>query len=142
MYVLASDGGVDIPSLGDKWDILRNERTVGHNNDDLTKALKVLDLMDGIKNEGRKVEYHLALALALRGELVGTLEGVTDRGYIVETMPKGDIPLGMWMGYIWYYPKFGKTLTQLNDMELKEVNMQGDILKENLKRLIQNIQEN
>ena len=24
MYVLASDGGVDIPSLGDKWDILRN----------------------------------------------------------------------------------------------------------------------
>ena len=64
---------------------------------------------------------------------MGTLEGVTDRGYIVETMPKGDIPLGMWMGYIWYYPKFGKTLTQLNDMELKEVNMQGDILKENLK---------
>ncbi len=54
-------------------------------------------------------------------------------------MPEGNIPLGMWMGYIWYYPKFGKTFTQLSDTELKEVNMQGDILKENLKKLIQNI---
>ena len=139
MYVLASDGGVDIPSLGDKWDILRNQRIVGHDNDDLIKVSKVLDLMRGINGEDRKVEYHLALALALRGKIVATLEDVTDRGYIVETMPEGNIPLGMWMGYIWYYPKFGKTFTQLSDTELKEVNIQGDILKENLKKLIQNI---
>ena len=35
-YVLTSDGCVDIASLGSKWDILRNHRIVGHENDDIT----------------------------------------------------------------------------------------------------------
>ena len=48
-YVLTSDGGVDIPSLGSKWDILRNQRIVGHENDDITKVINILKLMKGIK---------------------------------------------------------------------------------------------
>lgn len=136
MYVLTSDGGVDIPSLGDRWDLLRNQRIVGHDNDDLTKAMKVLDLMKDIKGDGRKVEYHLALALAKEGKILGTLEEITDRGYIVEVLPEGNISSGMWMGHIWYYPKFGKTLTQLENGELDEVNSQGDVLKSRLRDLI------
>jgi len=139
-YVLTSDGGVDIPSLGSKWDILRNQRIVGHENDDITKVINILKLMKGIKKEDRKVEYHLALALALEGKIVGVLEGITDRGYIIEKMPKGDIPFGMWMGHIWYYPKFQKTFTQLDEIELNEANSQGDVLKEGLKKLIQGIE--
>lgn len=139
-YVLTSDGGVDIPSLGSKWDILRNQRIVGHENDDRTKIIKILKLMKGIKREDRKVEYHLALALALEGKIVGVLEGITDRGYIIEKMPKGDIPFGMWMGHIWYYPKYQKTFTQLNEIQLNEANSQGDVLKEGLKKLIQGIE--
>jgi len=50
-YVLASDGGVDIPGLGKKWDILRNQRIVGENNTDLKKAEKLLDLMKDLKGE-------------------------------------------------------------------------------------------
>lgn len=139
-YVLTSDGGVDIQSLGSKWDILRNQRIVGHKNDDRTKIIKILELMKDIKKEDRKVEYHLALALALKGKIVGVLEDITDRGYIVEKMPESDIPSGMWMGHIWYYPKFQKTLTQLKGIELNEVNKQGDVLKEGLKRLIRGIE--
>ena len=96
--------------------------------------------MKGIKREDRKVEYHLALALALEGKIVGVLEGITDRGYIIEKMPKGDIPFGMWMGHIWYYPKYQKTFTQLNEIQLNEANSQGDVLKEGLKKLIQGIE--
>lgn len=58
MYVLTSDGGVDIPGLKDKWDILRNQRIVGHDNSDDVKVRKVLDLMTGLKGDARKVEYH------------------------------------------------------------------------------------
>jgi XTP/dITP diphosphohydrolase len=142
MYVLASDGGVDIPALGDRWDILRNQRIVGHENEDIVKANKVLSLMNGIKREDRRVEYHLALALALKGKVVGVLEDITDHGYIVEEIPEGDMPFGMWMGHIWYYPKFEKTLTQLNKKELEEVNMQGDVLKEKLTKMIRGIEDN
>jgi len=32
MYVLISDGVVDIPALGDGWNILINQRIVGHDS--------------------------------------------------------------------------------------------------------------
>lgn len=63
-YVLASDGGVDIPGLGKKWDILRNQRIVGEDKTDLEKADKLLNLMRGLKRGKRKAVYRLALALA------------------------------------------------------------------------------
>lgn len=69
-YVLASDGGINIPGLGNKWDILKNQRTVGENNSDLVKAKFLLNLMKDLKGEERKVIYHLALALAKNGKVI------------------------------------------------------------------------
>lgn len=140
MYVLTSDGGVDIPALGDKWDILRNQRIVGHDNTDIQKVNTLLELMKGIKKDERKVEYYLSLALALKGKLISSFEDITDRGYIVEELPYGNIPSGMWMGYVWYYPELNKTYTQLNEKELKEINKQGDGLRRKLKNVIGNIE--
>ena len=56
-YVLASDGGVDIPGLGPKWDILRNQRTVGEDKTDIEKAEKqqVRKQGTGLKTELKKV---------------------------------------------------------------------------------------
>ena len=136
MYVLTSDGGVDIPSLGSKWDILRNQRIVGHDNLDIEKIYKLLTLMKGLEGEERKVEYHLALALAKDGEIVGSLEGITDRGYITEELVNRDVPWGKWMGHVWYFPKFKKVYTQLNEEELKEVMKQGDTVKQKLEGII------
>jgi XTP/dITP diphosphohydrolase len=140
MYVLTSDGGVDIPGLKDKWDILRNQRIVGHDNSDDVKVRKVLDLMTGLKGEARKAEYHLALSLAKNGEIIETFEDITDRGYIVENLPKGDIPYGMWMGHIWYYPKFNKTLTQLDNREVAKVNELLDGLKKEIKTVLKDLE--
>ncbi len=52
----STDGGVDIRCLGDKWDILRNQRIVGHDNTD--ESSRNFLLMNGLKGEQRKVEYH------------------------------------------------------------------------------------
>lgn len=138
-YVLASDGGVDIPGLGDKWDILKNQRTVGENSTDIEKVNKLLQLMDGLQGEDRKAEYHLALALALNGKIVFTTEGVTDRGYIVDTFPKGDIPLYQWMGHIWYYPELKKTYTTLNDFESSQVRRVADKIKGEIQKAVMKI---
>ena len=139
MYVLTSDGGVDIPGLGDKWDILRNQRIVGHDKEDSEKVKFILDLMDGLKGEDRKAEYHLALSLALNGQSIGNCEGITDRGYVVEDLPSGDIPLGMWFSHIWFCPEFGKTLLQLDEEEHHVAMRWNDGLRSELVEVINKI---
>jgi len=138
-YVLASDGGVDIPGLGGKWDILRNQRIVGENNTDLEKAEKLLNLMKNLKGEKRKAAYHLALALAKKGKLIWGTEQISDRGYIAEKLPDREIPPYRWMSHLWYYPQYNKTIDQLNDEEKEAVRKQGAGIKKSLRRKINEI---
>jgi XTP/dITP diphosphohydrolase len=140
--VLTSDGGIDIPGLGKKWDILRNQRTVGEDKTDLEKTDKLLDLMKGLKSEKRKATYFLALALAKNGELIWSTEQIYDKGYIAEKLPDRDISLGLWMGHLWYYPQFKKVFNKLNEKEKEEVRKQGLGIKRSLRRKIREIISN
>jgi len=138
-YVLASDGGVDIPGLEKKWDILRNQRIVGEDKTDIEKAEKLLSLMRGLKREKRKAIYQLALALAKNGNLIWSIEQISDRGYITEQLPDRTIPEYRWMGHLWYYPQFQKVFNKLSREEKEKVRKQAIGLKENLRTVIEEI---
>jgi len=138
-YVLASDGGVDIPRLGSKWDILRNQRTVGENKTDLEKANKLLNLMKGLKGEERKASYTLALALALSGTIIWSTEEISDTGYIAETLPDQEISPYRWMGHLWYYPQHKKVFNKLTEKEKNEVRKEGAGIKNSLRKKIKEI---
>lgn len=138
MYVLTSDGGVDIPGLGDKWDILRNQRIVGKDNTDLEKINKLLSLMKDLKGEERKAEYYLAIALAYKGDLLWTGEDITDRGYIIDDLVDMDIPKYYWMGHVWYYPQFKKVSTRISEEEQLKNRDQEEELKKRLQEYIIN----
>ena len=138
-YVLASDGGIDIPGLGQKWDILRNQRIVGENKTDLEKANNLLRLMEGLKGETRKVSYHLALALALKGKIIWSTEQISDRGYIIEKLPDQKIPPYRWVGHIWYHPQYGKVFNQLTEKQKEGVRKYGAGIKKSLRGKIQEI---
>lgn len=140
-YVLASDGGVGIPGLGNKWDILRNQRTVGENKSDLEKAQKLLNLMMGLKGNKRKASYNLALALAKKGKLIWSSEQISDIGFIAEKLIDKKIPPSRWMGHIWYYPQHKKVFNKLNEEEKEEVRKQAAELKKGLKKVIKEILE-
>jgi len=140
-FVLASDGGVDIPGLGKKWDILRNQRTVGENKTDKEKVNILINLMKGLKGEDRKCTYHLALALAEQGHLIWSFEDIYDNGYIIGNPNEIEIPFGKWMGFVWLYPKYQKVSTELNEKELSEVRKQGNRIKESLQQCINEIQK-
>ena len=133
---LASDGGVDIPALGEKWDFLKNQRTVGQEKSDIEKAKTLLEMMKDLEGEERKVKYHHALALARNGELLWVDEGVTERGYIVKELPDENIPEDKWMSHLWYYPEFGKVFNKLDDVELNEVRKQAKELKAKLQKVL------
>lgn len=138
-YVLTSDGGVDIPGLGKKWDILRNQRIVGEDKTDLEKANKLLSLMKGLKGEERRACYYLALTLAKDGKVVWSIQGVTDKGYIVEELPSKNIPQYRWMGHIWYYSQFEKTFNQLNDLEKEKVREIGLEVRNELRKKVKEL---
>jgi inosine/xanthosine triphosphate pyrophosphatase family protein len=138
-YVLASDGGNNIPGLKDKWDILRNQRIVGENKSDLTKAKTLLNLMKDLKGEDRKVSYHLALAMAKNGKVLWSKEEITDKGYISEKLINNKIPKYFWIGQLWYYTKYKKVYTKLNKKELEGVRKQGINLQKSLTDFIVNI---
>jgi inosine/xanthosine triphosphate pyrophosphatase family protein len=135
-YVLASDGGVDIPGLGKKWSILKTQRVVGEDKTDLEKAEKLLRLMKGLKGKERRASYRLALALARKGVLVWSTEQVTDKGVMTEKLPDREIPPYRWIGHLWYYPQHQKVFNQLNAKEKVEVRKQGTRIKRSLRKII------
>jgi len=140
-YVLASDGGVDIPGLGEKWDILKSQRIVGEEKTDIEKAEKLLSLMESLKGEERKVSYTLALALAKNDNLIWSADGITDRGYISEKLVDREIPSYRWMGHLWYYPQYKRVFNKLSEEEKEDVRKQGIEMKRKLMNIIKEILE-
>lgn len=131
-FTLASDGGVDIPALGKDWDFLKNQRIVGEEKNDVQKAKKLLEMMEDLKGEERKVQFHHALALAKDGKLLWSNEKITESGYIATQLPDENIPKGKWLSHLWYYPEFKKVFNKLNKSELKKVREQSKELRESL----------
>jgi inosine/xanthosine triphosphate pyrophosphatase family protein len=141
-YVLASDGGVDIPGLGKKWDILRNQRIVGEDKTDVEKAEKLLCLMKNLRGEKRKASYRLALALAKKDKLIWSTEQITDKGFITGKLSDRKIPPYRWMGHLWYYPQYKKVFNKLNNKQKEEVRKQGKKIKKNLTNTVKEILKN
>lgn len=136
MYVLTSDGGMNIPGLGSKWNMLTSQRNVGEGNTDLEKAKKLLNMMNALKGEDRRVEYRLALVLGLNGNIIWSGEGIIRRGYVAEKLYSNDVPDTKWTSHLWYYPELGKVHNQLNDEELNIVRKREDGLKRDLEKFI------
>ena len=136
---LASDGGVDIPALGNDWNILENQRIIGQDSSDIQKAEKLLEMMQDVDWNERRVEFHHALALAKGGRLLWSDEKVTERGYIATHLPDKNIPKCKWISHLWYYPEFGKVYNKLEDFELKKVREQSKELRESLQNAIADI---
>ncbi len=135
-FVLASDGGVDIPALGEDWDFLKNQRIIGEKRNDVQKAEKLLKMMKGLKGEERKVVFHHALALAKTGKVLWSDQKITETGYIADELPDKNIPKSKWLSHIWYYPEFGKVFNKLDEFELEKVREQSKLLKKGLHKKV------
>lgn len=75
MPVLASDGGIAIPALGDAWESQLTRRNTGEGDvPDETRARRLLGMMKGIEGERRAAHRVEAVAVARDGALVGAWE--------------------------------------------------------------------
>lgn len=99
---LASDGGLSIPSLGTRWDGLRNRRFAGPTDDDRIAAL--LALMDGVSAVRRTAALREAVALALPdGEVVAAAEAEGPRARVAASPDARRRP-GFWVSSLLLYP--------------------------------------
>lgn len=134
MQAVSSDGGLEIPALGERWRSVLTHRFAGKLADDAARLDRLLQLMQDYKGEERAASWVEALAIAEGGRTVASwfVKGAT--GLLLESADEGPIVPGFWVFPIWYFPNLVKTYNQLDDEELKRMNDHWSQLKAIVRR--------
>ena len=98
---IASDGGLEIPALGQLWDGLRTRRFAGPADADRIAAL--LGMMDGLQGEARAARFHEAVAVASPRGLVASVERAGPWGRLAEIADNRASP-GFWIPALYLHP--------------------------------------
>ena len=64
---------------------------------------------------------------------------MNDNGYIIDTLTSEDIPLGRWMGHVWYYPQFKEVNTKITEEQRLEIRNQEEGIKMELREVIEGL---
>ncbi|NOY14883.1 MAG: hypothetical protein GXP43_01555 [bacterium] len=119
--VMATDGGVEIPYLGKKWNPVLTKRLGGLDMDekmsDRERAEKLIELMRDAKGEQRLMVWREAVVIMKDGKVIfkTTINGGV--GYLMEKLPKEFKQSGFWLGYVWRMPAIGRAYMLLTDEE-------------------------
>jgi len=112
---ISSDGGLEIPALGDRWKGLRSRRFAGPTDEDRIRAL--LEMMEGIPAERRTARFHEAVALVeTGGRIVASAQQAGPDGRIAEQADPRRVE-GFWVPSLWLYPPRWVTEWDLEDAE-------------------------
>lgn len=133
MLTLASDGGLDIPALGERWNALRTRRNAGPGATNADRIRHLLDLMRGLRGEERRATWHEGLALARDGEVLRCWSDSADGGVIVEELPPGSLDSAFWTESVRYYPAAGKLYRDLGVDDLERLNLVWPRLREEVR---------
>lgn len=118
--VLADDSGFDIPALKGEWKKVLSKRNVGGDKvSDVEKRKRLLNLMKGFLGEDRRIVWTEAIALAKKGELLGSISCNSSPGYIIEEDNNKDVD-GAYLSNLEYKPQFGKVFSELTNEEIEE----------------------
>jgi inosine/xanthosine triphosphate pyrophosphatase family protein len=120
---LASDGGLDVPALGEQWIALRTRRNAGPDAGNADRVHHLLGLMRDLRGEQRRAYWHEALALARHGDLLQSWTATGDGGLIVEEPPPGPLDGAFWNESIRYYPAAGKLYRDLSVEEAERLDL-------------------
>ena len=114
----ASDGGLVIPALGDRWDALRTARAAGPLAGDVDRAEHLLRLAQGLTGAEREVFWLEALAIGRDGQLLASWSARGERALLVESFEPARLRPGFWAASLCLVPGRGLTLAELPPEEL------------------------
>ena len=129
MPTIASDGGLVIPALGERWESLFTHRFAGVEADDDARRERLLQLMQGYRGEERKASWVEAVAIAQDGRTLACwqVEGAT--GLLLDGPGAGPAVPGFWAFSVWYFSHLGKTYNELDEQELRRLDDHWSQLK-------------
>lgn len=121
--IMATDGGVRIPYLGERWNHVLTRRLTGIDREsrfsDSERAETLLDMMSGaVRDEERRVFWEEAVVLAYNRKAIFEFTGTSDPGILGNEMPDDFKETGFWVGYLWFDPELGKTYMQMTQEEM------------------------
>lgn len=127
---IASDGGLEIPALGNAWDGLRTRRFAGPSDADRLAAL--LELLRGVPPKRRSARFHEAVAIvAPDGTPVASVECAGPWGRLAEA-PDSRASAGFWVPALWQYPPRWVTEWELAEAERGKLTTSWDMVRESL----------
>ena len=117
MLAIASDGGLVLPALGDRWESRYTHRFAGPAADDSERLARLLELMRPFQGAEREASWREAVAIAHRGRTLVSWELNGGTGLIADSPGEPYQVPGFWAFAVWYFPQFGKTYPQLSSGE-------------------------
>ncbi|MEA2530757.1 MAG: XTP/dITP diphosphohydrolase, partial [Thermomicrobiales bacterium] len=119
--VIATDGGLLIPALGDRWNPMRTRRFAGESADDVGRAKALIALASELKGEQRLIAWQEALAVASDGAVLASWFATSEPGLLARDVDPAMIAggNGFWIPALWICPDFeGRRLAELSPEEL------------------------
>ena len=100
---IASDGGLLVPGLGDRWQPARTRRFVGANATNRDRAVALLAISAGLSGNQRRLGWREVVAIAGAGRLVATFTAEATPGWLGQTPPADwdDEGQGFWVPRLW-----------------------------------------
>lgn len=130
MLVIASDGGLVIPVLGDNWESRFTHRFAGQDADDQERTRQLLEIMCPYQGDERQASWVEAVAIADRGQVLTSWELKGSTGIIKEEVGNSPQVPGFWVFSLWYFPAYGKTYNELTAQEKAALDDHWTRLKE------------
>lgn len=127
--VIASDGGVTVPALGEHWERLTTGRAAGPSATDARRAEHLLSLMRGRTGSERRVAWTEALAVARHGEVLADWEASGTEGVLTAAYDAALAIPGFWVYSLWMFPELGKRYVELGTEELARLDLTWNRLK-------------
>lgn len=118
--VVATDGGLLVPALGDHWDPLRTHRFAGIETSAADRARSLLRLAGDLRGLDREIGWQEALAVAVDGRHLASWLAESPPGELATTLHESLLGAdrGFWVPAIWRCPECaGKRLADLTDDE-------------------------
>ena len=122
MLSIATDGGLVLPALGDRWESRYTHRFAGPAADDEERVQRLLQLMQPFRGADREASWMEALAIADRGRVLVSWELKGGTGFIADAPDDVAQVPGFWAFSLWYFPQFGKTYNRLSDQQRRSLD--------------------
>ena len=132
-FVIATDGGAQIPALSEIWNPLFTKRFAGENKTDEDRIGTFLSLMENKKD--RRIWFTESFVICKNGHVIFTLDSQSPTGEIVEKWD-GRIKFGAYLLALWYLPNRSKMFFDLTSQEMSEEENTWRELGEKSSRII------